>query len=200
MKRFLSVLAAAFLLGTMANAQKLSWNFSAGYISSDCKVSSASFDFNGAYAGIGVDFPIGDKGLAFAPAINWDYKKLSFLVFGDADLHYLRIPLHVKFNVPFGETARFFVSGGPSVNIGMFGSTSLNSEYDYLIDEDEKNGPLFGKDGMKRIHLQAGLAIGVVFSDHYMLKASYDIGITKGADMSYTNRVDAITIGCGYCF
>ena len=114
------------------------------------------------------DLPLGEV-VSFGPELHWlqkgydieDFNGLGELT---GTLNYLELPLLIKFN--FGEEAKFFVMGGPSIG--------------YLLDyKIESNGVELepNYDFVNRLelgaHLGAGVGIGPIVIDvRYMLGLS----------------------------
>ena len=206
MKKFFAFVVASMLLsGAAMQAQDIKWSVEGGYLGSKVSASvsgvSGSVDFNGFYAGVGADFAMKAENLSIASGLFWDYKSMD-LGIGDLKANYLRIPVQLKYTHPVSESFKFFVSAGPSVNIGTFGKAKANELASmYGIDDaDASNDKVFGKDALKRIHVQVGANIGVVISDKFIISLGYDYGLTKGMDVGFTNRINAIKIGVGYSF
>ena len=131
------------------------------------------------------DIPLGEV-VSFAPELHWLQKGFVIEDFdnppvtfdeGTATLNYLELPLLIKFN--FGETAKFFVMGGPSIG--------------YLLDhklviDGEDNDDLFEFDNRLELgaHLGAGIGIGPVVVDlRYLLGIS---NITDEPDAEIKNN------------
>lgn len=201
MKKLIVLFAALVIGAASMNAQNSQWSVEAGYLGSKVSMStngvSASVDFNGFYAGVGYDIPISIESSVISTGLFWDYKCVDQAA-GKVKANYLRVPVHYAYYIPASETARFFISAGPSINVGTFGSTSANK--DYFNDDDDYDDKVFGKNALNRIHVQIGVAAGIVFSEKFKITLGYDYGLTKGMDYPVSNRINSLKIGVGYCF
>ena len=82
-----------------------------------------------------------------------------------ATLNYLELPLLIKAN--FGETAKFFVMGGPSIGYLLSGRSVDDNGNEDDIDFDEWNRLELGA------HLGAGIGVGPLVIDvRYLLGIS----------------------------
>lgn len=116
------------------------------------------------------EFPLGEV-VSFGPEIHWLQKGYKIEDIGNpifehatATLNYLELPLLVKFS--FGETAKFFVMGGPSVGY------LLSGKYDYDGVEQDPD-----YDNINRLelgaHFGAGFGLGPIVIDvRYLLGIS----------------------------
>ena len=121
------------------------------------------------------DIPLGEV-VSFAPELHWLQKGYKIENFdgplfdnATATLNYLELPLLIKFN--FGETAKFFVMGGPSIGYLLDG----NLEYDGIDDDsflDDANRLELGA------HLGAGIGVGPLVID-----VRYLLGISNISDV-----------------
>ncbi len=189
MKKFLTVFFATMLLsGVIATAQTRSWSVNAGYLSSALSVSagalSASLDLNGFFVGVACDLPTSSAESTIQIGANWDIKSASL---GDesATVHYLRVPVFTKYTHPVNDGMALFFGAGPSFNFGIYGGD------DAFASEDG---------GLYRFHLQLGAAVGMVFSDKFIVKIGYDYGLTKAMRADVSNRINALQIGVGLKF
>jgi hypothetical protein len=115
------------------------------------------------------DIPLGDV-VSIGPELHWLQKGYVIEDIGgpiedlSATFNYLELPLLIKFN--FGETAKFFVMGGPSVGYLLSGKIDNNgTEED--PDWDFINRLELGA------HLGAGIGLGPIVIDvRYLLGIS----------------------------
>ena len=190
MKKLLivSLLLAASL---SAFAQKNSISFNAGYLVSGINGSASgqgysaelSIDFNGFYIGADYNFALPGFPAFIQTGLNWDYKVAKVNNLSEY-ANYIRIPVHFKYKFPMGTTVNGFVSGGPSVNVGLFG----------------ENSDTFKEGGLNRIHVQLGITAGLEIMSHFIIKLGYDYGVTKAEDIGMSNRIDTLQLGVGYLF
>ena len=192
--KLISLLVICFTTITIAQAQpkfgvRLGVNISNQEFKLDSLVVEPKSKF-GLDIGVVAEFPLGEV-VSFAPELHWlqkGYKVKDLVIDGTArdftsTLNYLELPLLVKFN--FGETAKFFVMGGPS--------------FGYLLSEKTKDGD--GNeynflDEITRIelgaHLGAGLGVGPVIID-----VRYLLGITNLAQEFPEAEVHNTGFGAG---
>lgn len=116
------------------------------------------------------DIPLGEV-VSFGPELHWLQKGYKIEDIGGpieeltATFNYLELPLLVKFN--FGETAKFFVMGGPSFGYFLSGRSEDNNGNKEDIDLDDYNRIELGA------HLGAGIGVGpLVFDLRYILGIS----------------------------
>lgn len=185
MRKYL-VISVIFLSSILCSAQSR-WSVNAGYLVSQLSASdmglSFSFDFNGFTLGVAYDSNTQENSLKFSTGVNWDIKTAKAVGLSNT-YHYIRIPVHAKYDFATKGTAKLFVAAGPSVNVGI---TNDNVEF------DEGDGP-------KRVFLQLGLLAGLEFSGKYIVKIGYDFGVTKFQRVTYTTRCNAFNLGVGYRF
>lgn len=185
MKRFLIILIV--VLSSFVCSAQSRWSVNAGYLVSQLSASdmglSFSFDFNGFTLGVAYDSNTQENSLKFSTGVNWDIKTAKAMGLSNT-YHYIRIPVHAKYDFATKGTAKLFVAAGPSVNVGI---TSDKVEF------DEGDGP-------KRVFLQLGLLAGLEFSGRYIVKIGYDFGVTKFQRVTYTTRCNAFNLGVGYRF
>jgi hypothetical protein len=174
--RMISLMALCFLTLTVAEAQPKfgvrvgvnisNQEFKQGNLTIEPK-SKFGLDF-----GLVSEFPLGEV-VSFAPELHWlqkGYKVEDFEIDGNlfdftSTLNYLELPLLVKFN--FGETAKFFVMGGPSFGYLLSEKTVDGDGNDYEFIDDITRIELGA-------HLGAGIAVGPVVID-----LRYLLGITN---------------------
>jgi len=116
------------------------------------------------------DIPLGEV-VSFGPELHWMQKGYKIEDIGGpieeltATFNYLELPLLVKFN--FGETAKFFVMGGPSFGYLLDGRTEDNDGNKEDLELDDVNRIELGA------HLGAGIGVGpLVFDIRYILGIS----------------------------
>lgn len=116
------------------------------------------------------DFPLGEV-VSFGPELHYLQKGYKIEDIGGplgeltATFNYLELPMLIKFN--FGEEAKFFVMGGPSVGYLLSGKTDDNNGNNDEIDYEFFNRIELGA------HLGAGIGAGpVVFDIRYLLGIS----------------------------
>lgn len=174
--KMVSLVALSFLTFTFAEAQpKFGIRLGVNISNQEFKLDSLKVEPKsklGLDIGLVAEFPLGEV-VSFAPELHWlqkGYKVENLEIDGNlydftSTLNYLELPLLVRFN--FGETAKFFVMGGPS--------------FGYLLSENTKDGDGNDYEFLDEItrielgaHLGAGLAVGPVIID-----LRYLLGITN---------------------
>lgn len=174
--KMLSLVALSFLTFTLAEAQpKFGVRLGVNISNQEFKLDSLKVEPKsklGLDIGVVAEFPLG-KVVSFAPELHWlqkGYNVEDLEIDGNlfdftSTLNYLELPLLVRFN--FGETAKFFVMGGPSFGYLLSENTkdSDGNDYEFL---DEITRIELGA------HLGAGLAVGPVIID-----LRYLLGITN---------------------
>ncbi|HUR30951.1 MAG TPA: porin family protein [Saprospiraceae bacterium] len=121
--------------------------------------------------GFVTNFPLGEV-VSFAPELHWlqkgftieDFHFNGLVMNGTSTLNYLELPLLIKFN--FGETAKFFVMGGPS--FGYLLSDKTVDDNGNEIDLGDRSNIELGA------HFGAGIGVGPVIID-----VRYLLGITN---------------------
>lgn len=210
MKKIIVLIAALVLFSAAAGAQdRIKWGIGAGYLDSHIKIKesglSYSFGFPGAYVGVNAEFASKKQSMiAFATALNIEYKSFKINWAEEANAFYIRVPLHLKLALPVSDYIKFFVSVGPSLNVGLWGGISLRSGVDEFQQTEEYEIPSefdpFCNGGLKRFQTQMGVTAGFIISDRYTLKFGYDYGLAKGLDLALKNRVNTTHIGLAYTF
>lgn len=185
MRRF--IIISIIIFSSFVCSAQSRWSVNAGYLVSQLSASdmglSFSFDFNGFTMGVAYDSNTQENSLKFSTGVNWDIKTAKAMGLSNT-YHYIRIPVHAKYDFATKGTAKLFVAAGPSVNVGI---TSDKVEF------DEGDSP-------KRVFLQLGLLAGLEFSGRYIVKIGYDFGVTKFQRVTYTTRCNAFNLGVGYRF
>lgn len=195
--RMLSLVALSFLTFTFAEAQpKFGVRLGVNISNQEFKLDSLTVEPKSKFGldiGVVAEFPLGEV-VSFAPELHWlqkGYKVEDLEIDGNlfdftSTLNYLELPLLVRFN--FGETAKFFVMGGPS--------------FGYLLSENTKDGDGNDYEFLDEItrielgaHLGAGLAVGPVIID-----LRYLIGITNLAKEFPDAEVHNTGFGAGVSF
>lgn len=135
------------------------------------------------------DIPLGNV-ISFGPELHWLQKGFKiedldingFTISGTSTLNYLELPLLVKFN--FGETAKFFVMGGPSFGylLGHKTEDEDGNEIDLGDLHDIELGAHFG----------AGVGVGPLVVD-----IRYILGLTNLAKDLEDAEVHNTAFGAG---
>ncbi len=130
------------------------------------------------------EFPLGEV-ISFAPELHWLQKGYKIddinLPVGEltATFNYLELPLLVRAN--FGETAKFFVFGGPSIGSLLSGRTEDGSGNAEDLDFDDWSRFELGA------HLGAGFSVGPIVVDIRYLLGISNIGNDLPDDVEIRN-------------
>lgn len=138
---------------------------------------------------VAADLPLGNV-VSFAPELHWlqkgfkieDLEINGLTISGTSTLNYLELPLLVKFN--FGETAKFFVMGGPS--FGYLLGHNTEDEDGNEIDLGDLHEIELGA------HFGAGVGVGPLVVD-----IRYILGLTNLAKDFEDAEVHNTAFGAG---
>jgi len=204
-KKIIIILLAAALLGaTSANAQQ-NWGVGVGYSMTtfngpDCSQFLAKHPVRGFYVGASHEFYFSAlAGLTFEPGLYFHYQSGR----NDTDMkpkyikmHYLSIPMDLKytFNIATGAMASVFT--GPVFNVGLIGNL-----YDKGVFAAQGGLVKDVNDlrGLTRANLQWRVGAAVTFAEAVQLRFSYAFGISRlipEQELHY----NALTVGLGLLF
>lgn len=195
------LLSAALLCGSIAFAQQ-SWNAGVGYTTTtfrgeDCSNFLIDHHLRGFYAGISHEFFFSAlAGLTFEPGLRFVYQSGR----NDADakpkyikMHYLNMPLDVKytFNITEGATASVFT--GPEFNVGIIGNL-------YQDDVFSTNKDLTDfRHRLTRVNLQWGFGAAVTIAEAVQIRVSYALGMSRLIPEQEVHT-NTFSIGAGLLF
>ena len=195
------LLAAALLGGTSAFAQQ-NWNAGVGYAMSsfngtDCSQFLAKHPLHGFYAGVSHEFYFSAlAGLTFEPGVYFYYQSGR----NDAEakpkyikMHYLSLPLDIKytFNIAEGAMAAFFT--GPVFNVGLVGNLYEKNLFETNRDANDSMHAL------TRANLQWNFGAAVTIADAVQIRVSYALGISRLIPEQEIHN-NTLTIGAGLLF
>ena len=195
------LLAAALLGGTSAFAQQ-NWNAGVGYAMSsfngtDCSQFLAKHPLHGFYAGVSHEFYFSAlAGLTFEPGVYFYYQSGR----NDAEakpkyikMHYLSLPLDIKytFNIAEGAMAAFFT--GPVFNVGLVGNLYEKNLFETNRDVTDSMHAL------TRANLQWNFGAAVTIADAVQIRVSYALGISRLIPEQEIHN-NTLTIGAGLLF
>jgi Outer membrane protein beta-barrel domain len=139
-------------------------------------------------AGLMADVPFGEGGFRLLPElkfVNKGFKASEDLqglgsVEGSVGLSYIELPVNLGYAVDLGG-AQLLVGAGPYLGFGIGGKT----KYDVTIagggtqsvEEDIEFGS--GEDQVKAFDYGANFMAGVLFSNGFMVKANYSLGLAN---------------------
>ncbi len=185
MKKFFTIVLAAsmLLLGTNASAQK--WTAGGGYTSFSLSGADADKVMDGGmpgfYFGVNYDYAFSTiDGLTVEPGLYFMHygkdRTMAFTVDSKAyRANYIHIPLNLKYTFPFDANFSFSAFTGPRFNLGV-------------------GGNMFSKGvtypGLKGFDAQWGFGVSATIVDAVMLRAGYDLGLTKCIKDNSKDHVD----------
>ena len=198
------LLAVALLGATTAYAQQ-SWSAGVGYSSTtfngtDCSQFLAKHPLKGFYAGVSHEFYFSAlAGLTFEPGLYFHYQSGR----NDAEMkpkyikmHYLSIPMDLKysFNIATGAMGSLFT--GPVLNIGLIGNL-----YDKGTFKEQGGLAKDSTDlrGLTRANLQWRVGAAVTVAEAVQLRFSYAFGISRLIPEQEIHN-NALTLGLGLLF
>ena len=198
------LLAVALLGATTAYAQQ-SWSAGVGYSSTtfngtDCSQFLAKHPLKGFYAGVSHEFYFSAlAGLTFEPGLYFHYQSGR----NDAEMkpkyikmHYLSIPMDLKysFNIATGAMGSLFT--GPVLNIGLIGNL-----YDKGTFKEQGGLAKDATDlrGLTRANLQWRVGAAVTVAEAVQLRFSYAFGISRLIPEQELHN-NALTVGLGLLF
>lgn len=209
MRKFKIILAvAAALLGGYAASAQQDWTAGIGYAStafsgSECSSFLATHPLRGFYAGVSREFYFSAlAGLTFEPGLYYFYQSAKNEVnTHDYDpsrpkyikMHYLSLPLNVKYTVEFTPAIRGAFFTGPVVNAGLFGNF-------YEKDKFPTNtNPLDAMHRLTRVNVQWNLGAAFTIAEAVQLRVSYALGMSRLIPEQEI-RSNTFTVGAGFLF
>lgn len=204
MKKLLSLTAALFLIGAIANAQTARFGFSAGATLGSQSSKSSGISINssskaGLTLGVMSDISLSDA-FSFQPGLNFtqkggkfDFSDLGFPGAGDVTytLNYVELPLNVVFKAEAGS-GKFFVGAGPSLGFGISGKLKSGSE------EEDVNFGSNAEDDLKPFDFGGNIVAGYELSNGLFFALNYNTtlnNLSTESDVTTRNRYFGIRIG-----
>lgn len=195
------LLAAALLGGTSAFAQQ-NWNAGVGYAmnsfhGTDCSQFLSKHPLHGFYAGVRHEFYFSAlAGLTFEPGFFFYYQSGR----NDADqkpkyikMHYLSIPMDIKYTFNISEAAMASFFTGPVFNVGLIGNLYEKNQFETSRDVSDSMHPL------TRVNLQWNFGAAVTIADAVQIRVSYGLGISRLIPEQEIHN-NTLTIGAGLLF
>ena len=172
MKKFFTIVLAAsmLLIGSSTYAQK--WTAGGGFTSfslsgADSK-KSMDESVPGFYFGVNYDYAFSTiEGLTVEPGLYFiHYGKDAELPVGSKSYraNYLRVPINIKYTLPFDSNISVAAFTGPRFNMALGGNMFSKGET---------------YPSLKNFDAQWGFGISAVIVEAIMLRAGYDLGLTK---------------------
>lgn len=196
MKKILSVIIimiSMFVGMQNINAQSIN----VGYVNSSYVMSNANSSMeingNGAYAGLDYDYVLGN-GLSLVPGLFVEFVNYNIYTNIDANVFYLRVPVHLMYNYRLDNRLELFGTVGPSLVYGLGGKTRYhNGGISYSEDFFEMYD--------QRFDIPLGLEIGLNMGGAYKFVLGYDFGmLNQQKDSNYRLVRNVFHAGIGYNF
>lgn len=195
------LLVAALLSGTAAFAQQ-NWSAGVGYSmtsfnGTDCSQFLAKHPLRGFYAGVSHEFYFSAlAGLTFEPGVFFHYQSGR----NDANvkpkyikMHYLSLPLDVKYTFSIAEGATAAVFTGPVANFGLIGNVFDKGTFETNKDLLDPMHPL------TRANVQWQFGAAFTIAEAVQLRVSYSLGVSRLiAEQEIHNN--SFSIGAGLLF
>lgn len=195
MKNYTLTITILLLSASLAGyAQKPSIGIQAGMSYANFTMSAEGNSESGKYkpgftAGIMIDKAIGKK-LYFQPAINFVQKGFNSKYSSDAKVTFNYIELPLNFVYRAKKESGFFIGGGPSIGMGINGTSVYEGEKEKIDFGGEGNG--------NRFEIEANAIAGFRFANKIQVAASYNLGLTNLMDDSSVkmkNNYFALRVG-----
>lgn len=195
MKRISTLIVALVAIATTASAQLkfgveagLNINMPSSFDNATIRSTVDPKNSLGWFAGLKAKYQFA-MGLGVDGAVLFSQMKNDF---GESDktLQYINVPINLRYQIGLGSIASIYLAAGPqwSVNIG---------DRDWSLGDVENASGLFKTyytSAVKQHNISANLGAGVLLMKHIQVGITYNIPITKGGEMIYSNPVkDPIT-------
>ncbi len=182
MKKIKILLIAAALLGSTSAFAQQDWTASVGYATTafrgaDCSQFLSTHGLHGFYAGIRHEFYFSAlAGLTFEPGLLFYYqsgRNDSGLTPKYIKMHYLSLPMDVKytFGVSGGATAAVFT--GPVMNVGIIGNLFEKGVFNTTKDLTD---PLHQ---LTRVNVQWEFGVAFTIAEAIQLRLGYALGMSR---------------------
>lgn len=194
-------IAAALLAGQAVSAQQ-EWTAGIGYATTsfngeECSPFLANHPMRGFYAGVSREFYFSAlAGLTFEPGVFYVYQSAQ----NDRDLtpkfikmHYLSLPLNVKYTVEFTPAIRGAFFTGPVANVGLLGNVFEN---DKIVTN---TNPLDAMHRLIRVNAQWDMGVAFTVAEALQLRISYALGMSRLIP-EQNIRSNTFTVGAGFLF
>ena len=207
MKRFKILLAvAATLLGGQAAFAQMNGTVGLGFattsfVGADCSPFLSSLPMRGFYAGVSREFYYSAlAGLTFEPGIYYYYQsaKNELPVPEGATgskyikMHYISLPVNVKYTVDFTPMLRGAFYTGPVLNIGLFGDLYA----DKFVTSKSLTEPTRH---LTRVNAQWDFGLALTVAEALQLRVGYALGLSRLIPEQEI-RSNTFTVGAGFIF
>lgn len=193
MKRISTLIVALVAIATTANAQLkfgveagLNVNMPSSFDNSTIRSTVDPKNSLGWFAGLKAKYQL-PLGLGVDGAVLFSQMKNDF---GESDktLQYINVPINLRYQIGLGGLLSIYLAAGPqwSVNIG---------DRDWSLGDVENASGLFETyytSAVKQHNISANLGAGVLLLKHIQVGFTYNIPITKGGEMIYSNPVEDV--------
>ena len=175
------VALAALLLGSTVLRAQADWKAGIGYAETrfhgaDASAFLSEHRLHGFYAGIGREFYFSSlAGLTFEPGVYFYYQSGQ----NDAGatpkfvkMHYLSLPLFVKYSFDMGPALLASVATGPVLNLGLIGNLYEDNILATNLGEEPQRH-------LTRGNVQWGVSVSMVIANAVQLKVAYAFGVSR---------------------
>ena len=205
MKKIKIILLVAALLGGSAAFAQQSWSVGAGYSvttfnGTDCSQFLAKHPVRGFYAGASHEFYFSAlAGLTFEPGLYFHYQSGR----NDANakpkyikMHYLSIPMDLKYSFNFATGLMGSVFTGPVFNVGLIGNLYDKGAFS---EQGGLTKDVLDTRGLTRVNLQWRVGAALTLAEAVQLRFSYAFGISRLIPEQEIHN-NALTVGLGLLF
>jgi len=181
MKKFILAAALCACIATTANAQ-VKFGVKGGLNVTSLSLSSDVIDKSnrtGFFIGPTVKFSLPVVGLGVDAAALYDQRSAKVEDAGGETTvkqQQIAIPVNLRYSIGLGSTANLFFFAGP-----QFGFNIGDKEKDFGISEWR----------FKSAHVSLNVGAGVFLLSHLQASVNYNIALSKSAEITYANVVDA---------
>ena len=195
------VALTALLLGGTAVSAQSEWSAGIGYAATGFSGADASafltgHRLHGFYAGISREFYFSSlAGLTFEPGVYFYYQSGQ----NDAGLtpkfikmHYLSLPLNLKYSFEIAPSMLVALSTGPVLNLGLVG----NLYEDNIFVTNPGTDPMRH---LTRVNIQWNAGVGIVIANAVQLKVAYALGVSRLVP-EQTIHNNTFTVGASFLF
>ena len=180
MKKIKILLLAAALLGGQAAFAQQDWTAGVGYASTsfsgvDCSPFLASHPLNGFYAGISHEFYFSAlAGLTLEPGLRFYYqsgRNESGLKPKYIKMHYVSVPVDVKYSFGLAGSLMGSVLTGPVFNVGVMGNLYEKGVFVKTKDQTDRQ--------LTRVNAQWNFGIALTMAEAVQLRIGYALGLSR---------------------
>lgn len=196
------LLVLATLLGGTAASAQAEWNANFGYATTsfrgtECSAFLSSHPLRGFYAGVTHEFYFSAlAGLTFEPGAYFYYQSAQ----NDSGatpkfirMHYLSVPVNIKYSFELTPALMASVYTGPVLNIGLFGNLFDNDTFVTNASLTEATR------GLTRVNAQWDFGLALTVAGAIQVRVGYALGLSRlvREQNVYSNT---FTAGVGFLF